>query len=222
MAKTENAKADVASTPLHLDNCIAAVKRLDAEALEAALLRATVVFSKPVLIDQILIPLIQQVGDWWREGTLRVMHEHLTTSVVRTVWANLKNGADLPASAPRLIVTTPAGQVHELGALLAASVATTVGWRVTYLGPNLPVEEIAAAAVQNQAKVVALSIVYPTDDPHLEKELRLLRPYLPLEVVVIVGGRASGNYGNVLEAIGAIRIIDMAGFRAKLETLGIR
>jgi methanogenic corrinoid protein MtbC1 len=220
--KTENAKVDAASTQFHLDTCIAAVKRLDAEALEAALLRATVVFSKPVLIDQILIPLIHEVGDLWREGTLRVMHEHLTTSVVRTVWGNIKNGVELPASAPRLIVTTPAGQVHELGALLAASVATTVGWRVTYLGPNLPAEEIAAAVAQNQAKIVALSIVYPTDDLHLEQELKLLRSYLPPEVVIIVGGRASGNYREILNAIGAVNITDMASFRAMLETLRLR
>jgi methanogenic corrinoid protein MtbC1 len=222
MAKAENAKTDVVSTQLHLDTCIAAVKQLNADALEAALLRATVVFSKPVLIDQILIPLIHQVGDLWREGTLRVMHEHLTTSVVRTVWGNIKNGVELPASAPRLIVTTPAGQVHELGALLAASVATTVGWRVTYLGPNLPAEEIAAAVAQNQAKIVALSIVYPTDDLHLEQELKLLRSYLPPEVVIIVGGRASGNYREILSAIGAVNITDMASFRAMLETLRLR
>jgi methylmalonyl-CoA mutase cobalamin-binding subunit len=93
---------------------------------------------------------------------------------------------------------------------------------VTYLGPNLPAEEIAAAVAQNQAKIVALSIVYPTDDLHLEQELRLLRTHLPPEVVIIVGGRASGNYREILNAIGAVNITDMASFRAMLETLRLR
>jgi hypothetical protein len=75
---------------------------------------------------------------------------------------------------------------------------------------------------QNQAKIVALSIVYPTDDLHLEQELKLLRSYLPPAVVIIVGGRASGNYREILSAIGAVNITDMASFRAMLETLRLR
>jgi hypothetical protein len=46
-------------------------------------------------------------------------------------------------------------------------------------------------AEQNQAKVVALSIVYLGDDPRLGYELEKLRRYLRDEVVLPVGGRAT-------------------------------
>jgi DNA-binding transcriptional MerR regulator/methylmalonyl-CoA mutase cobalamin-binding subunit len=213
---------DAASIKSYLDLCIEAVLHLDAEGLETALTRAGVAFSQPVLIDEILIPLIHRVGDMWREGTLRVMHEHLTTAVVRTMWGNMRSAAGVPASAPGLIVTTPAGQVHELGALIAAWSAAAEGWRVVYLGPNLPAEEIAAAAQQHGAKAVALSIVYPTDDPHLENEFKRLRRYLPAEVAIIVGGRAAGNYHDVLDTIGATRMSDFQSFRTKLESMRLR
>jgi methanogenic corrinoid protein MtbC1 len=49
-------------------------------------------------------------------------------------------------SAPKILVTTPQGQLHELGALIVSAVASTEGWNVTYLGPNLPAEEIVGAA----------------------------------------------------------------------------
>ena len=52
------------------------------------------------------------------------------------------------------------------------------GWHVTYLGPDLPPEEIAAAAIQSGARAVALSIVYPPDDPLLMDDLAVLRAEL--------------------------------------------
>ena len=76
-------------------------------------------------------------------------------------------------NAPVLVVATPSGQLHELGALLVGAAAANLGWHVTYLGASLPAAEIAGAALQNRARAVALSLVYPEDDPTLEDELDL-------------------------------------------------
>ena len=101
-------------------------------------------------------------------------------------------------------MATPSGQLHELGAVMAAAAATNVGWMVTYLGTGLPPAEIAGAALQNGAKAIALSIVYPEDDPNLTTELQSLRKYLPHEVKILVGGRAAEGYKEVLNQIGAV------------------
>ena len=69
------------------------------------------------------------------------------------------------------LVATPAGQRHELGALMVAVAAATDGWKVTYLGADLPAAEIAATALQRKARAVALSIVHPVDDPNLPGEI---------------------------------------------------
>ena len=115
-------------------------------ALEAALLHARVALSHTAFIETLIMPLMQNIGELWREGTLRIMHEHLASAIVRSLLGSLVTTAGAPPTAPYLIVTTPAGQLHEIGALIIASVASTEGWRVTYLGPNLPAEDMAAAA----------------------------------------------------------------------------
>jgi methylmalonyl-CoA mutase cobalamin-binding subunit len=89
------------------------------------------------------------------------------------------------------VVASPAGQLHELGAVMAASAATNAGWSVTYLGPNLPAAEIAGAVRQREARAVALSLVYPADCDWLLDELRRLRCALPTGVTLLVGGRAA-------------------------------
>jgi methanogenic corrinoid protein MtbC1 len=221
-AKHARSKPAAPTVKSHFEECLAAVQNFDAERLESALARAAVALSQPILIDQVLIPLLHRVGDLWREGSLRVMHEHLATTVVRTFWANMRNAFVVPDSAPTVVVTTPTGQLHELGALLVAATAASEGWRVTYLGPNLPAEEIAAAVEHEKAKAVALSIVYPADDPRVAHELKLLRRYLPKEVSLITGGRAAEGYAGVLAEIGAARLLDMSSFRKKLEALRLQ
>lgn len=222
-ARAERAAAPTLKEPatsrFYLEACMAAVKRLDGSELERAIGRAAVALSQPVLIDEVLVHLIHRVGDMWHDGRLRVIHEHLVTAVIRSFWGSMRSGQETPGNAPNLVITTPAGQQHELGAVMAAATAAAMGWKTTYLGPNLPAEEIAAALEFNPALAVALSIVYPEDDPLLEQELRKLRRYLPREVALIAGGRAVENYRNVLEEIGASIVYDLAGFREKLTGL---
>lgn len=210
------------TTQPYLATCLAHIRELDAAGLEAALARAAVDLSRPVLMEQVLVPLLHSMGDLWRDGSLRIAHEHLASAVVRTFLGALREGFQSRKSAPGLVATTPAGQLHEFGALLAAATASSEGWRITYLGPNLPAEDIAAAAKQLGARAVALSIVYPADDVHLGDELRKLRLGLGEDVVLLVGGRAAVTYGSVLDRIDAIRLDDMAGLRTELESIRSR
>ena len=90
---------------------------------------------------------------------------------------------------------------------------------MTYLGPDLPAEDIAEAAVRTRARGTALSVVYPPGDPAVGDELRRLRTALPKHVALVVGGAASSAYGAVLDEIGAVRLNDLAELRAQLQRL---
>jgi DNA-binding transcriptional MerR regulator/methylmalonyl-CoA mutase cobalamin-binding subunit len=202
-----------------LYRCVAAAQRLDMRAMELELDRASVLFSRTHLIEQVLVPLMRQIGDLWHQGSLRPVHEHLASSVVRSFLGGMQGAYHPEVSAPHLVVTTPARQRHELGALLAAATAAGEGWQVTYLGPDLPPEEIAAAALQKGARAVALSITYPPDDPMLVDDLRRLRRLLGSRTALIVGGRACAAYTPVLQEIGCVRVEDLAGLRDELQVL---
>jgi MerR family transcriptional regulator, light-induced transcriptional regulator len=203
----------------YLARCLAAAQRLDVRGLEGEIERASVAFSRTSLIEKLLAPLMQRIGDLWHQGTLRPIHEHMASSVVRSFLGGMNGSYSAELSAPHVVVTTPARQHHELGALLAAATAAGEGWQVTYLGPELPPEEIAAAAAQKGARAVALSITYPPDDPLLADELRRLRRLLDSRTALLVGGRSSQAYAPVLQDIGARHVGDLAGFRRELQTL---
>ena len=202
-----------------LNRCLAAAQRLDVREMELELDRASVLFSRTHLIERLLVPLMRRIGDLWHQGTLRPIHEHMASSVVRSFLGGMQGAYHPEISAPHLVVTTPPRQRHELGALLAAATAAGEGWQVTYLGPDLPPEEIAAAALQKGARALALSITYPPDDPMLMDDLRRLRRLLGASTALIVGGRACPAYSAVLQEIGAIQVEDLAGFRQQIGAL---
>jgi hypothetical protein len=79
--------------------------------------------------------------------------------------------------------------------------------------------EIAGAARQAGARAVALSLVYPEDDPALADELAALRRYLPAKTALIVGGRAINAYRPALATAGAIPIDDLSQLDSVLGNL---
>ena len=195
---------------------IVAVRQLNGESLEKELAQAGIRLSRIRLLEEVIVPLIRQVGEEWHLGTLRIAEEHLATAAIRSFLGRLL-GADRPnASATTIIVTTPTGQSHEIGALLAAVTASACGWRVLYLGPQLSAEEICAAAQRQGARAIGLSVVYPDNDPTVLGELERMRQGLGPEVDLLVGGRVAAAYGEALQRTGSILIEDLAHLRRHL------
>lgn len=202
-----------------LEAGVTAVRELDTAALGATLRQAELQLGGQGMLQRFAAPLAQTLGALWRDGTITAAHEHFATAVLRAHLARAVGDFATRADAPVLAVATPVGQLHELGALLAAAAAANLGWRVIYLGASLPAAEIAGAAVQRKARAVALSLVYPHDDPALPPALELLRELLPASTALLVGGRAVPALRPQLERLGARIVVDLAGFGAQLDAL---
>lgn len=205
------------SPSLILEEVMRALEALDRHRLEHVLREASVEMSPAAFRQQLIVPLLDTIGARWEEGSLRIVHEHLASTIVRTFLAAPKNGQDRP-HAPRIVVTTPAGQIHELGALMASAVAEEIGWDVHFMGANLPAEEIAAAVRQIGARAVALSISYRENDARLIEEMRRLRGLVDPAVPIFVGGRAAMSMRDRLIETGVRCPGDLSDYRHELQT----
>ena len=199
--------------------CRAALSKMDPEGLEEGLIRGQAALGVLGLLDTIVIPLIHEIETRWLEGSLSVSHEHMASAVLRTYLDQVRRSMPGASTSPRLLVTTPSHQQHEIGALMVAIVAATQAWSVTYLGPNLPAEDIAHAAHQISARAVALSLVYPTDDQALPGQLVMLREKLRADIPILVGGRATDFYKESLTAVTAHILPDLWSAREVLQSL---
>jgi DNA-binding transcriptional MerR regulator/methylmalonyl-CoA mutase cobalamin-binding subunit len=217
-AKTEP-RADGSPENALLEQSLQAIRQLDGNTLEATLRSGVLALGPHGLLERLVCPLVQRIGCLWREGELKAVHEHFATVIIRNFLG--RNSRPFPQSSnmPTLVVATPSGQLHEMGAVMVGTAAADVGWKVVYLGTSLPAAEIAAAALQHRARAVALSIVYPEDDPALPDELQNLRSFLPAGIRIIVGGRAAGAYQETLDRIGVLRACELRELYAALDQL---
>jgi len=195
-----------------LAQCRAAVENCDNERLERLIEDARVDLALPVWTDDFLAPLISWVGQAWSDGELRIYQEHLATSVLRGCIARGLGASR--GDVATIVVTTLSGESHELGALLAAVSAAAAGWRVEFLGANLPVVEIAAAVKRFGARAIALSIVMPARDGRAVEEVRLLRRLVGPEVAIFAGGNGVSAVVPLLQEIDA-RVLDRPSLLAK-------
>jgi len=202
-----------------LDQAVRAAVTLNGQELEEAFSKAAIAIGHQALLEKVIAPLAVKLGDLWREGMITAAHEHFASAVIRNFLARHYKPYGLNGNTPAIVVATPSGQLHELGAVMVAAAANSMGWRVVYLSTGMPAAEIAGAAIQNQARVVALSIVFPGDDPNLQGELEYLRKLLPPHVKLIVGGRAAESYRGALTRIGAEYVAELRQFYSVLERL---
>ena len=212
LAASADARGVVAS-------CLDATRQLDAGRLESLLKDAEVAFGVHGLLRRVIAPLAQQLGEQWRLGELGASHEHFAAAVLRTILGQIVRQSAGSENAPVIVVATPLRQLHELGALIVGALAGNLGWRVLYLGASLPAAEIAGAARLHAARLVALSLVYPEDDPLLGDELDRLRSLLPADTGIIAGGRATPFYAPALRRIGAKPIEDLDELGAHLDAI---
>lgn len=173
-----------------------AVRRYDRGRLQALVQDALAQLGLRRFADEVVLPLATQVGDLWALGRLPIASEHLASEVVvHALKASLR---DAPAEAPLLLAAGLPGERHEWGLLATLAAAHTEGWRVEYLGADLPLDELIQAAWTLRPVAVALS---STDPDLVERNLPALYrfvPRLPPGVRAVIGGRGAAPAGNNL------------------------
>lgn len=197
---------------------IVATRALDHARLRRTLLRAMVELGPVPFTERVLRPLCESVGDLWAEDSITAAHEHLASVAILGALHGAFAALGEETDGPRAVLTTPAGERHEIGALMAAIAAAAAGWRVLYLGPDLPAADIGTVAHQVHADAVLLSIVAQHGRP-MDQELRRIRDAVGGDRPIIVGGAGASYHGTTLAAIGARVLDDVAKLRPVLAEL---
>ncbi len=195
---------------------LSAIEQFDSQQLDQILRKAALRLGTDDMLDHVIAPILRELGMRWHSGAFIPANEHLASAVIRTTLAWMSDQSVTDPTATTAIVGTPVGQTHELGALIAGAIAVSRGWRVIYLGANLPPEDFVRAVARTNAKAVLLSLVYPTGDPTLRAALKYLAAALPPSVALVLGGAAASDYARPLGRRATV-LQQPADFREWLE-----
>lgn len=185
--------------------------------LERYLVKTAVELRPAELVEGLVVPLLNEIGRAWQSGRMGPGTEHVASVAIRRFleWASSASTAD--EGGPLAVTGTPSGHRHEFGALLAGVILTYEGWRVRFLGPDLPGEEIVRAARKLGASMVALSAVHPRLDPAGVRSVLEVRRALPPDVAVVVGGAAVEAHDDEWREAGIEHPGTLLAFRDRLR-----
>ena len=150
-------------------------------------------------------PVMYRIGTMWEDGEVSVAQEHLATAVAsRLMTLAYQEVSVFNGTRGRAIVTAAPGELHELGARIVADLLEAAGWDITFLGANVPVDQVVALAADLEPAFVAASATMPYHLLGVRDLVRNLHAVPELsEVPVMAGGLAFNLSERAAAAVGA-------------------
>ncbi len=159
------ARAEPARGPRHAQTLnrqlLGAVLTFREAEAEAVLTEAFALYPVEHVAEEIVAPVLVEIGERWHRGEVTVVQEHFATTFLRHRLAALFHAYPQPANGPLAITGSAPGEWHDVGILLVALALRRHGWRVIHLGQNVPAAHLAEEIQRLHPKLVCLSATTP-------------------------------------------------------------
>ena len=182
-AEAEGACADPES---RLRHCIVSGRR--AQAADAV--RELLATRDPMdIIDAMLIPALDEVGDKFERGTFFLPQLMASAEAAKAGFDVIREAAPADATATKgeLALATVKGDIHDIGKNIVRMLLENYGYKVYDLGRDVDPQAVVDCVRERGLKLVGLSALMTTTVRGMEETIRLLREQAP-DVKVFVGG----------------------------------
>lgn len=115
------------------------------------------------LCENLLSPVLVDIGDRWHSGTVSVAHEHRATAICERILGRISTH---PRGRPRgtAVITTPLGDLHSMPSAMAALALREDRWRIHHLGASVPVDDVISLCEEVRATLVVITVTNPDLD----------------------------------------------------------
>lgn len=184
-----------------LDRWMDAVRDLDGRSLRSHLRSQWNQMGGLEFLEQRISPLLVRIGQAWRDGNLEIAHEHHVSEQLQDFLSSRWRPLSERASGPAVVCATVPGEDHVIGLHIAALVLAMANWRVIFLGPRTPTEDIASAATENEARAAMVSFSANFDQGNARRTISTIRSDLDETVDLIAGGMGAPDSAELPKGV---------------------
>ena len=165
--------------------------------------KACTLLSPRDLCLKILIPLFREIGNKIMRNELNIAQEHTLSALVKFyVGQMIGSNYQKPHLKNELVlITTPEGELHEVGILAGSLLCVHYGIRFIFLGANLPAQSLAEAANALNPKAILLGTTRfdLTSHSTLDDYITTVTSELKTRPTIWIGGNLKPNHRSQLE-----------------------
>jgi methanogenic corrinoid protein MtbC1 len=169
-AETEGLAFDAAAVRHDLGAALESFDEAYAQAVLDSLLSMT---TLDIVLAEVVLPYLHELGERWERGEVSVAQEHFASAVLRGRLLGLARGWGR-GFGPRALLACLPGEQHDLGLIAFGLALRARGWRIAYLGGDMPIESVSGAAHAVDPAFVVLSAVDAESFRRFAAELRAL------------------------------------------------
>jgi DNA-binding transcriptional MerR regulator len=140
---------------------LVAIGRYDEATAHAVLDESFAAFGLELVLTQVVLPTLKQIGDGWERGEIEISQEHFASNLIRGRLLALARFWGRGAGPLALLACAP-GEMHDITLLAFALVLRSHTWRVLFLGADTPIATLAQAAETTRPELVVVSSFDPT------------------------------------------------------------
>jgi DNA-binding transcriptional MerR regulator len=139
-------------------------------------------------VMEVMCALNGAVGTAWEQGKIGIRDEHVYSEMIQGLIREEISQVAKPDGQPRILITTPSGELHTLGILMVNALASLRGACCISLGAQTPIQEIPIAAADYRADIVCLCFSEAFPKRRILPYLKELRSVVPPQVEIWIGG----------------------------------
>jgi methanogenic corrinoid protein MtbC1 len=142
------------------------------------------------------LPLLAEIGELWDAGRLTVAQEHFASNLIRRRLGGLARGWE-DGVGPRALLACPQDEEHDIPLLMFGIALGNRGWRIIYLGPRTPTDDLVNAVKALQPDMVVLG------SPSRETFSPLIAPLRGMSGAVRIAIGGAGASASIAARMGA-------------------
>ncbi|MEM8513934.1 DNA-binding transcriptional MerR regulator [Massilia sp. MP_M2] len=171
-----------------VDELMALLQLHDRSALDDRLKQEVKRLGVEKFVMEVMCPLNGAVGTAWVQGKIGIRDEHVYSEMIQSLIREEISQVSKPDGWPRMLITTPSGELHTLGILMVNVLASLHSACCISLGPQTPIQEIPIAAADYRADIVCLCFSAAFPKRKILPYLKELRSVVPQNVEIWIGG----------------------------------
>ena len=153
-------------------------------------------YSLEAVLSAVVLPCLAEIGRRWEAGDVSVAQEHFASNLLRGRLLALARGWDR-GRGRRVVLAAPPGELHDLGLIAFGLAARPLGWRVTFLGADTPMEALEWAVRRLRPDLVVVAATTPEPLTAVRRRLKTLAGQAPL---LLAGPGASATLARAVGA----------------------
>ncbi len=114
-------------------------------------------FDLKTTLMQVITPALVEIGLAWYHGKVRITTEHFASAYLRGRLLSLLQAYSVRRNAPRILIGCAPTEQHELGSLMFAILLRSEGYRVEFLGPDIPLDDLLDYATYEHPDMIILT-----------------------------------------------------------------